>query len=188
MKIRTNNFPKFETKITVNTTSTYKMCLSVWPDDWCIFSTFNQLHHHKFSQEHTKLPKLESKFYQIINKPSKLWPNTLKMLPKWWNYDKSGHGGVHKNVSYLSKFKIIIQNNISRRAHLLRFLLQIFSPTTLLPPKKNLTNFWNELRPHKRFFIPKFGPENLSQRLLWCVPFPGIRTLKFSFFVKFLWL
>ena len=54
------------------------------------FSTFGHLHERKIAQWLTKLAKVFPKFCQISPPPPKM-PNTLKILPKWRNFAKSGH-------------------------------------------------------------------------------------------------
>ena len=54
------------------------------------FSTFGHLHQWKLAQWLTKMAKVGPKFYQIVNKPTKL-PKAWIFLIKGWNFAKSGH-------------------------------------------------------------------------------------------------
>jgi len=53
------------------------------------FSTFGHLQQWKFAQKYTKFAKVDSNFFQIVNKPSKnwqsgkIWPNRVT-LPLFW--------------------------------------------------------------------------------------------------------
>ena len=55
------------------------------------FSIFGHLRQFQFVQRQAKITKIGSKFCQILNTPSKNFPKTCKILPKWLNFVKSDH-------------------------------------------------------------------------------------------------
>ena len=68
-------------------------CAAVWPDGYINWSIYGRLQQWKFAQKFTKIAKVVSIFWQILNKPQN-WPNFFNFCPKWRNFAKSDRTGA----------------------------------------------------------------------------------------------
>ena len=55
------------------------------------FSIFGHLHQEKVAQKQNNSAKVGSKLGRILNKHSTIFQRFINILPKWWNFAKSGY-------------------------------------------------------------------------------------------------
>ena len=72
---------------------------AVWPDCYIIFSIFGHLEQREFAQKYKMFVKVGSQSFQIHNTHSRNGPNVFLILPKWWNFIKSGHTLVTESIT-----------------------------------------------------------------------------------------
>ena len=125
-----NSFPLVPIQPSSPTT---KELHAVWPDGELIFQHL-AIYFNETSTIAYKICHINLRFSHIVNKPSKKLPKTLKILPKWRNFAKSGHTGW---MTYL-----VIGGR--EDAEEVLFVVPVFSSCRISRPKCTPSTFNNK--------------------------------------------